>query len=421
MSVPNFRRYAMGFCTCVVLLTGCGRGTDTLLSPQSGGPSTALRMTTAVRTNVRPAYGVIYSFGKLQGDGANPFAGLIQVNGTLYGTTQNGGKSSQGTVFKTTTSGKETVLKRFDSSDGSNPSAGLTEVDGTLYGTLTKGGPNDNGAVFAITSGKERLLHSFGGSDGAAPNANLVNIGGILYGTTRSGGKNSIGTVFAITTSGKETLLYSFKGSSGDGHDPEAGLINVNGMLYGTTIAGGSNGEGTVFSITTSGKESVLYSFAGSSSDGHHPVGGLVNVGGTLYGTTTLGGGTGCGYNGGCGTVFKITTSGMETVLYKFKGGSDGDQPQAALLNLNGTLYGTTENGGGTPNYGTVFAVSSSSGKEKVLHHFAGDPDGKNPVAALIDVKGALYGTTSYGGAYECTGAGCGVVFYLLLDYPVDQ
>ncbi len=150
------------------------------------------------------------------------------------------------------------------------------------------------GTVFKITtSGKETVLHSFGGSsrdDGGEPEAGLINLNGTLYGTTSVGGKNATGTVFSITTSGIETLLYSFKVfGSGDGANPEAGLLNVKGTLYGTTSYGGTFGYGTVFSITPSGKETVLHSFGGSG-DGNEPFAGLINVKGTLYGTTTSGG-----------------------------------------------------------------------------------------------------------------------------------
>jgi uncharacterized repeat protein (TIGR03803 family) len=406
MSIPNFKLYATSFCACVVLLTGCGGGSGTLLSPLPDGLAPA-------RTNVRPAYGVIYSFDV--SDGEYPSADLTNVNGTLYGTTQLGGKYGQGAVFKTTTSGKETLVNSFKS-EGSSPSAGLTEVNGTLYGTITGGGTNSDGAVFAISSGKVRLLHSFGvrSQDGGAPVAPLINVNGTLYGTTRSGGKDSIGTVFSITPSGKETVLHSFDVLDGD--QPLSGLLDVNGVLYGTTTAGGKYGEGAVFSITTSGKETILYSFRAESSDGQHPAAGLINVEGTLYGTTSEGGRAGC-YDSGCGTVFSITTAGKEKVLHRFGRHSDGALPNAGLIDVNDTLYGTTESGG-TQKDGTVFAISLS-GKETLLHSFDGS-EGKQPLAGLIDVKGTpygkdtLYGTTSEGG-HGC-GEGCGVVFYLPLD-----
>jgi uncharacterized repeat protein (TIGR03803 family) len=158
---------------------------------------------------------------------------------------------------------------------------------------------------------------------------------------------------------GSEKVVYSFKGGS-DGLYPEAGLINVGGTLYGTTGGGGSekcrNGCGTVFSVTPAGAEAVVHSFK-YSHKGRYPEAGLINVGGTLYGTTIGGGRSSgnCGY--GCGTVFSVTSAGTETVVYAFGGGSDGAFPKAGLINMAGTLYGTTQDGGASNN-GTAFAVT---------------------------------------------------------------
>jgi uncharacterized repeat protein (TIGR03803 family) len=204
------------------------------------------------------------------------------------------------------------------------------------------------------------------------------------------------GTVFAITTSGKETVLHSFGTSSGDGQYPEAGLLNVKGTLYGTTSEGGAYNEGTVFAMKTSasGTETILHSF-GASGDGEEPYAGLINVNGTLYGTTSVGGAYArASYLGG--TVFAITTSGKETVLHSFGGPGDGQVPRAGLVNVNSTLYGTTWEGGAYDR-GTVFAITTS-GAETVLHSFGGSGDGQLPQAALINVEGTLYGTTNGGG-----------------------
>ena len=308
------------------------------------------------------AESVLHKFRRSLGDGADPQAGLLNVNGTLYGTTgerrrkrrrnrlldhnlRHGNRNLQ---FQRWLGGRRT------------PAADLINVNGTLYGTTSGGGATEDGTVFAITtSGKERVLYSFGASgDGETPLAGLLNVNGTLYGTTLQGGANGEGTVFSITTSGKERVLLSFNVT--DGWYPSAGLISVKGTLYGTTSEGGANiGDGTVFAITTSGKETVLHSFAGGKRDGGFPEAGLLNVNGTLYGTT-LRGGAHCegGSQHGCGTVFSVTTSGEETVLHSFGGGSfDGALPRAGLINVKGTLYGTTANGGAS-GYGTVFALS---------------------------------------------------------------
>jgi uncharacterized repeat protein (TIGR03803 family) len=243
----------------------------------------------------------------------------------------------------------------------------------------------------------------------------LLNVNGTLWGTTTGGGAKDNGTVFAITQSGREIVRYSFKGGRADGQNPDGGLINVKSRLYGTTDGGGAHcinyvACGTVFSITTSGDETVLYNFKGGK-DGQNPAAGLVYRKGRLYGTTT--GGGGCAPSGGCGTAFATTPSGAETVLHRFGHHHDGAVPQAALLDVDGTLYGTTY-AGGTYYFGTVFEILAS-GKERVLYNFADHGDGYYPVASLINVKGTLYGTTS-GGGQGCTGSvseGCGTVFVL--------
>jgi uncharacterized repeat protein (TIGR03803 family) len=396
----DLRRYAPGAVVMLAMLAGCG-GTQ----PPMGALG-AIPKTTAESMHVRPAYSVLYSFKGGTEDGQWPYAGLLNVNGTLYGTTLRGGgtgcqlKGGCGMAFTITPSGTETVLHSFKGKpDGGSPRAALINVNGTFYGTTETGGTYKEGTVFSITpSGKETVLHSFGrnhkrqAGDGEFPYAGLINVNGTLYGTTWEGGANYAGTVFTITTSGKESVLHSF-GSSGDGELPYAGLINVNGTLYGTTSHefGGPNNSGTVFSITPSGKETVLHTFDGTSGDGYAPYAGLVNVNGTLYGTTALGGAS------GDGIVFAITTSGKETVLHSFPTGSgDGRYPQAGLLNVNGTLYGTTIEGPDT-GPGTVFSITTS-GKETVLHVFGGNGDAAFPYAGLINVNGTLYGTTSGGG-----------------------
>ncbi len=395
----------IGASLIAALLAACG-GNNSLSSSM---PVTAARQATP---NLK--YGVLYSFGyDASHDGEYPYAGLLDVNDTLYGTTYSGGIKGGGTVFKVTPSGAETVLKSFKSGpNGYNPDASLVDYNGTLYGTTWSGGktrkPTQDGfgTVFSITtSGRETVLHSFQGPkrDGEGPYAGLLNVNGVFYGTTVYGGATDGGAVYKITPSGTKTVLHSFN-SSTDGINPYASLIDVKGTLYGTTYYGGSplgGSNGTVFSITQSGDEKELYAFSGSG-DGRFPISGLVNVNGTLYGTTTSGGAN------GDGTVFSITTSGKEAVIYSFKGGSgDGETPDAGLVDVKGTLYGTTT-AGGAGGDGTIFSITAS-GTETVLHSFGtGSGDGAWPNAGLINVKGRLYGTTVYGGATNA-----GTVFWL--------
>jgi uncharacterized repeat protein (TIGR03803 family) len=356
----------------------------------------------------RTNYKVVYSFGAAP-DGQEPEASLIDVGGTLYGTTQSGGGCHYtipcGTVYSVSTSGAEKVLYSFAGPpDGMYPLAGLIDVGGTLYGTTSGGGSYQCGfpcgTVFSVTpSGREKVLHSFGNiPDGEDPLAPLIDAKGMLYGTTQIGGAFDGGTVFSITPGGTEKVLYSFAYGP-DGYWPGASLIEVRGMLYGTTHNGGKYhrctfGCGTVFSITQGGKEKVLHRF-GVGSDGAFPSA-LIDVGGTLYGTTSAGG----AYGGG--TAFSVTPSGTEKVLHSFSGRSDGAGPVAPLINVKGTLYGTTEYGDAycSGGCGTVFSLTPS-GTEKVLHSFGSGADGVHPVAALTNVDGRLYGTTTGGGTHN--------------------
>jgi len=255
-----------------------------------------------------------------------------------------------------------------------------------------------------------KTLYAFhGGNDGSQPNAALIETGGELYGTTAEGGGPSCGntgcgTVFSMTTGGKEAVLYSF---GANGNTPMGSLTNMGGTFYGTTEFGGS-GDGVVFSMTPAGTEQVLHTFQGGS-DGTLPFAGLVNVKGTLYGTTGGGGAS------SSGTVFSITQAGSEKVVYSFKGGSDGVFPTGDLIDIAGRLFGTTQSGGAHGD-GVVFRVTTS-GKETVLYSFQGGNDGGSPAAGLLNVQGKLYGTTQKGGGTGCAfGYGCGTVFEITTD-----
>src|SRR5579862_2317947 len=231
-----------------------------------------------------PKYQVLYSF-KGAPDGANPEMGLTAVEGGLYGTTFNGGTHVSGTVFRITLEGRERVLYSFKGgSDGANPYARLTRFDGGLYGTTTGGGGTSCqvgggygygsgcGTVFELSkSGGYRIVYRFqGGQDGSTPQVDLVPLDGELFGTTAFGGGGGCsyygcGLAFKVSTSGTEQVLYRFIGGGryGDGDVPIGELINVNGILYGTTVAGGTSFFGTVYQLAPTGQEHVIYSFKG--------------------------------------------------------------------------------------------------------------------------------------------------------------
>lgn len=341
--------------------------------------------------------------------GINPAAGVVfDPKGNLYGTTLYDGASTVGTVFQMSPAGKEKVLYSFAGigGDGAFPEYGTLARDssGNLYGTTGGGGIYDQfcpfscGTVFKVdASGKETVLYSFTGTggDGSVPWGGLVrDRAGNLYGTTINGGINNWGTVFRVDTTGNETVLYSFTGGT-DGGYPYAGLIrDAKGNLYGTTFFN------TVFKVDGTGTLTVLYTFTGPP-DGSFPFAGLVrDAKGNLYGTTYRGG------SSNSGTVFKVDTAGNETVLYSFTGGADGGSPRHSSLvrDSAGNLYGTTGEGGPS-DFGVVFKLDTA-GNETVLHSFSGN-DGKIPYGTLVrDKAGNLYGTTYEGGAY-----GGGVVF----------
>ena len=357
---------------------------------------------------------VLYSFTN-GADGANPTAGLVlDASGNLYGTTVYGGSttctSGCGTVFRLSPRGTDIVLYSFLGGPvGAAPYGGLIrDAKGNLYGTTYAGG-FFVGIVYEIEGRKESILHTFLGSmrnDGSVPFASLImDAEGNLYGTSFSGGtkctaSGGCGTVFRVTPSGSESLLYSFAGGT-DGSFPFCSLAwGVNHSLYGTTVYGGANDLGTVFKVEPGGVETVVHSF-GSGTDGSSPDAGLIaDTAGNFYGTTPLGG------DFGFGTVFKIDRTGAERVVYSFTGGVDGANPDAPLiLDAKGNLYGTTYAGGMTGN-GTVFEIDTE-GAETVLYSFAGGADGANPGSAVVfDAKGNLYGTTINGGS-----AGYGTVF----------
>jgi uncharacterized repeat protein (TIGR03803 family) len=264
-------------------------------------------------------------------------------------------------------------------------------------------------SVAAIQSAEAQtftVLHDFTGNpDGASAQAGLVrDASGNIYGTTANGGASNDGAVFKIDRSGTETVLYAFTGSP-DGALPLAGLIrDTTGNLYGTTYYGGTYNYGTVFKVDSTGTESVLYSFRGMP-DAQYPYAGLhQDAAGNLYGTTNAGG----AFNRGA--VFKVDSSGAVRVLYSFDG-TDGSTPFAGLISdKSGNLYGTSLDGGPYAS-GNVFKLTRSSGgwTESILYTFTGGRNGKYPYAGVIlDSSGNVYGTTNRGGAH-----GGGTVFEL--------
>lgn len=240
------------------------------------------------------------------------------------------------------------------------------------------------------------VLYTFtNANSGFTPNGDLVmDAAGNLYGTTSlGGGPVRKGTVFELTGSGTERVLYAFGKSANDGAQPVAGLVrDPAGNLYGTTFYGGTANDGTVFKLSGAGL-TILHSFVGSPTDGARPTSRLVrDCCGNLYGTTQAGG-------SGFGTIFRIDKNGNETVLRSFSGGWDGEYPNCITAGAPGVFFGTTA--GGAKNFGTVFKVDST-GKETVLYRFQGLPDGQYPAGCVaVDAAGNMYGVTRSGGTFN--------------------
>lgn len=331
------------------------------------------------------AYSTLYSFSRQSGQ--YPSGVVFDRSGNLYGTTQSGGKGF-GVAFMLTpagTSASETVLYEFQNNlDGSQPQSGLIlDTSGNLYGTTSRGGEVQGGTAFKLTppatSGApwtKTIIHSFGNNPATQPYAGGCHpLGsltqgprGTLYGVTFSCGVSGKGVVFQLTppASGtgewQETVLHSF-GGAGDGATPQSGVVvGKGGILYGSTMNGGANGFGIVYQLVPPAikngawTENILYSFA-DGDDGGYPFSPVsIASDGSLYGTTSVSG-------SGLGVVYKLTppaSAGMpwtESVVYGFTGGADGGRPISSVLLLGGALFGTTTQGG-AHNQGVAYEIT---------------------------------------------------------------
>lgn len=364
---------------------------------------------------------VIYSFAG-DDDGEYADTDLIADHaGNLYGTTVQGGRYGSGTVFEVTPSGVHTVLYDFTGgTDGGEPYKGVTlDAAGDLYGTAVTGGTGTRcdggcGVLYKLTntsgSWTQSVIHQFtGGNDGSGPGSGVTfDSHGNLYGTTPTGGAKGYGVIFQMTPdqngTWKFSVIHTFTGGV-DGLGGSAGRLILDGAgnLYGTCTAGGANGFGNVYELSSRNRKwqlKTLYSFQ-DQPDGALPYGGLIfDKAGNLYGTTYYAGAN------DVGTVYELSPangSWKETVLYSFKGEADGDSPISTLVaDSAGSLYGTTSDGGAaTCGCGTIFKMSrSGSGwKESTTYQFPGTPGaGFAYNGMVVDSKGNIHGATVHGG-----------------------
>ncbi len=376
------------------------------------GSSTGLVLANGTDTLTVPANATGFTMPARVGNGASYSVTITQHAPALNCSVTNGsgviGAANVTNIAVTCTAGAATVLHSFAGppSDGDNPWWGtlLLAKDGNFYGMTYQGGSNNLGAVFKVTpAGVESLLWSFGnGTDGNSPYGSLIQgSDGNFYGMTNMGGSYSRGTVFKITPAGAESVLWSF-GAINDGAYPFGSLVEgSDGNFYGMTYEAVANNDyGTVFRITPAGVETVLWTF-GNGTDGQFPYGRLiVGSDGNFYGLTDEGG------VNGKGTIFSITPAGAETVLWSFGGAGDGSYPLSNLtLGTDGNFYGMTLEGGAN-SWGTLFKFTPG-GAETVLHSFTGGADGGQPEGSLLEGSdGNFYATAEFGGL-----AGNGAIF----------
>lgn len=358
----------------------------------------------------------VYNFAGGKASGANPwYVTLVQgTNGALYGTTYNGGSKGMGTVFSISTTGTFTLLHSFTggASDGANPTGGLTlGSNGDFYGTTQQGGTASNGVVFQMTtSGTITVLHSFNSAtDGAFPwGPPILASNGNYYGTT-SGGLGNNGLVYQITSSGTYTTLYKFTAAVGD-YPIAPPTQGADGYLYIPVSLGGLNQCGSVVQLTTAGVLNNSYGFP-CGAGGAFPIGPLVQASNGDFYSTTQDGGT-----NGEGTIYQITTGLVATVLHSFGATfGDGEYPGAGLLlATDGNYYGSAAEGG-TYDDGILFNTSTS-GTYTDLYSFNNSANltQMSPLSPPVqDTNGTLYGLTEYGGS-----ANEGIVYSLNMGLP---
>ncbi len=396
---------------------------------------------------------ILRSFSGASGDGKYPLAGMIEASdGALYGTTQLGGTTRNGTIYKLNKNGSAyAVTANFLGANGSSPRAQLLEgSDGTLYGTTESGGSFNLGTAFKVNKDGTGLqvLHHFTGAqgEGNGPAAQLAEgIDGALYGITPRSGYYC-GTVFKIARDGTgyqilHTCVYAhqlliasdgflygtsyddifkltndgtghgtirrFAMGGGDGESPVHVIEGSDGALYGTATAGGSAGQGAVFRLN---KDGSGYALLHQSTNQHEfPTCVIEASDHWLYGLARAGG------DFGSGAIFKLQKDGSGYSLVFSFNGTNGAGPQAVLLEASdGAFYGTTSFGG-TASRGTIFKVNKDGTAYAILHNFTGngyDKDGAYPEAGLIEGSdGWLYGVSDWGGTQDH-----GMIFKLQKD-----
>jgi uncharacterized repeat protein (TIGR03803 family) len=397
---------------CCALLAGCMRNASSLPTTVPNGPAWQAQDSN-LPSATKPRFTNLYNFRGLA-DGGSPISVSATTNGALYGTVWMGGAYGNGGVFEINPSGVERIIYSTDAPF--RKLFGLVALDGKLYGL-------SRGAFFEVSlSGEARILHRFRGADPGNFDPKwegLIVMNHRMYGMSGGGGSSSkycstvgfhgCGAVFELSKSGAVRVLYRFNGRF-DGFEPDGTLVAFDGKLYGTTggggISGGYSGEGTVFEVSLTGKERVLYRFK-REPDANLPIGNLVVLNGKLYGASIEGG----KYKNGA--IFEVSMSGKERVIKSFRSRSEVGNFVTGLTLLRGKIYGTT-GFGGLGDGGAIFEIATS-GQVPALHYFKRD---SSPVGRLVVLGGKLYGATENGGLPGCSyrpPGNCGTVFELSL------
>jgi uncharacterized repeat protein (TIGR03803 family) len=337
----------------------------------------------------------LYSFADSSGSGTTPRAALIiGADGAMYGTCRDSGEYGLGTIYRFTFDNNFTRLASFTGTNGASPTEPLVlGTNGLLYGIAT-GGTNGLGVVFRFSTGQPQVLLDFASLaaatlfSSAEPSALLLNPNdGLFYGTCRKGGFvgpfTSSGSVFSLSHSGTIRLLHAFPFSEGGG--PNSLLLGRDGVLYGSTTAGGTNGQGMVFAITTNGTFRQVIHFK-SNVTGSSPHLCLQASDGSFYGSTFL------GPAAGLASLFKLTTNGILTTLGNLSGspfGNDNIVPN--MVETPNGIYGDTRGFG----HSYTFRIGTDGAVGIITNLW---PEIGGPTGFLLAPNGSIYGAAAAGG-----------------------
>ena len=394
-------------------------------------------------------------------DGIYPYARLMYLNGYLWGTTERGGTNGDGSIYRYSLSG-EGFLKVHDFGGrwtdggikGKEPFGGLTENGGKLWGMTNWGGSENNGIIYSIKEdGTGYTEHvDFVVDNGSVGDCNFINIKDELIGITRGGGTSDKGVVFKINNNGSgQEVIYDFNNINGSSISGD--IITTNSKLYLTTSLGGSNGQGTLLALNYDGTD--LEKIADFSEEtGRNIRRRLTLYNGKLWGVTAYGG----EFNRG--TIFNVHLDGTNFTKFHDFDNSTGMNPASSLLPIQTKLYGTLRDGGSsglgliytvdsatnkievilnntdenlgsfegdlsfindkiwgttrgyvhTGKYGIIYSLNPNGTEFSIMHTFSGT-DGRVPTGGLINHDSRVYGMTTYGGIYDL-----GVIFTANFD-----